>query len=64
MERLSVPRSVAMKITGHKTESVDKRYAIVSDSDRKAAAQRLETLSPALHGRCAASPCRYLTRSD
>ena len=47
MERLSVPRSVAMKITGHKTESVYKRYAIVSDSDMEAAARRLETLSPA-----------------
>ena len=33
LERASVARSVAMKITGHKTESVYRRYAIVSDAD-------------------------------
>src|SRR5258707_1355779 len=38
MERLSVPRSVAMKITGHKTESVYRRDAIVSDAGMRAAA--------------------------
>jgi hypothetical protein len=30
MERVGVPRSVATKITGHRTESVYRRYAIVS----------------------------------
>ena len=42
MERRGVPRSVATKLTGHKTENVYRRYAIVSDSDLKAAALRLD----------------------
>src|SRR6185437_9576412 len=33
LERASVPRSVAMKLTGHKTEAVYRRYAIVSERD-------------------------------
>ena len=33
LERAGVSRSVAMKRTGHKTESVYRRYAIVSESD-------------------------------
>jgi integrase len=41
LERAGVSRSVAMKMTGHKTESVYKRYAIVSDADLQAAAQKL-----------------------
>ena len=41
MERAGVPRSVAMKLTGHKTESVYRRYAIVSDADLQDATRRL-----------------------
>jgi integrase len=41
MERRGVPRSVAMKITGHRTESVYRRYAIVSDADLREAARKL-----------------------
>ena len=33
---------MATKLTGHKTEAVYRRYAIVSDADLKAAALRLD----------------------
>ncbi len=42
LERASVPRSVAMKITGHRGESIYRRYAIVSPSDLADATRRLE----------------------
>jgi integrase len=41
LERRGVPRSVAMKLTGHRTEAVYRRYAIVSDADLQDAAKRL-----------------------
>ena len=34
-----------MKLTGHKTESVYRRYAIVSKSDLEEATRRLDALS-------------------
>jgi integrase len=45
MEQAGVPRSVAMKLTGHKTENVYRRYAIVSDADLDSAAQKLSAAS-------------------
>ena len=39
MEQAGVPRSVAMKISGRKTEAVCRRY--VSDTDFAAATQKL-----------------------
>jgi len=33
MERAGVPRSVAMALTGHKTESIYRRYAITNEQD-------------------------------
>jgi integrase len=41
MDRSEVGRSVAMKMTGHKTESVYRRYAIVSETDLREAAAKL-----------------------
>ena len=45
MEQAGVPRSVAMKLTGHKTENVYRRYAIVSDAALESAAQKLSAAS-------------------
>jgi integrase len=42
LEAAGVPRSVAMKLTGHRTESVYRRYAIVSDADLHEATARIE----------------------
>ena len=44
LERAGVPRSVAMKLTGHKTESIYRRYAIVSESDLSAGVEKLAKL--------------------
>ncbi len=44
LERAGVPRSWAMKLTGHKTESVYRRYAIVSESDLFEGVQRLAAM--------------------
>ena len=45
MEQAAVPRSVAMELTGHRTENVYRRYAIVSPADLQAAAARLSSYS-------------------
>jgi integrase len=47
LERAGVPRSVAMKLTGHKTEAVYRRYAIVSEADLAEGVGKLA----ALHGK-------------
>ena len=45
-ERAGVPRSVAMKLTGHKTEAVYRRYAIVSEADLTEGLKKLARLQP------------------
>lgn len=45
LERAGVSRSVAMEMIGHKTESVYRRYAIVSEGDLRAAGAKL-AMSP------------------
>ena len=41
LERAGVPRSWAMRLTGHKTESVFRRYAIVAEQDLRDGVARL-----------------------
>ena len=45
LERAGVPRSWATQLTGHKTESVYRRYAIVSEADLATAVSRLSGLA-------------------
>lgn len=54
LERAGVPRSVAMQLTGHKTESVYRRYAIVSEADLSVGVARLAELHAGLERRHAA----------
>lgn len=44
LEHAGVSRSVAMKLTGHKTEAIFRRYAISSTSDLRDAAAKLAAL--------------------
>jgi integrase len=44
LERAGVPRSVAMKLVGHKTEAIYRRYAIVSQRDLAEGVAKLATL--------------------
>lgn len=50
LERAGVPRSVAMKLTGHKTESVYRRYAIATEADLREGVEKLARLHRQDHG--------------
>jgi len=45
LDRAGVSRTVAMKMVGHKTESIYNRYNITSDGDLRAAARKLDAAS-------------------
>jgi integrase len=50
LERAGVPRSAAMKMVGHRTEAIYRRYAIVDAPMLKDAAVKLDQLHRADHG--------------
>jgi len=51
LERAGVPRSVSMKLTGHKTEAVYRRYAIVCEADLTEGLKKLVALQDSLRGK-------------
>ncbi len=56
MEHRGLSRSVAMALTGHKTEAVYRRYAITAESDLQEAVRRLDRDSLSDSGSQTASP--------
>src|SRR5262249_1138567 len=50
LERAGVPRSAAMKMVGHKTEAIYRRYAIADESMLREGAAKLEALLAAQRG--------------
>ena len=44
LERAGVPRGDAMKLVGHKTESIYRRYAIADEGSLRAAVEKLAAL--------------------
>ncbi|UCC83198.1 MAG: tyrosine-type recombinase/integrase, partial [Gemmatimonadota bacterium] len=61
LERAGVPRSVAMKLTGHKTESVYRRYAIASEADLREGVEKLARLRTTGRAEGAVLPFRHNT---
>jgi len=55
LERAGVPRSVAMQLTGHRTEAVYRRYAIMAEADLREGVEKLAALA----GRTATEPRQF-----
>jgi hypothetical protein len=45
MEAAGVPRTTAMQMVGHETESIYRRYAIVAEAELRAAGSKLEGIT-------------------
>jgi integrase len=64
LERQGVSRSVAMKLVGHKTEAMYRRYAIVSEGDLRegvAKLARVATTTPETHAKAKTTTVRLQT---
>ena len=62
LERASVPRSGAMKLTGHKTESVHRHYAIVAEADLREAGLKLAAAASSDETKASVGPVRRMRR--
>jgi len=63
LERAGVPRSVAMQLTGHKTEAVYRRYAIVAEQDQREGVEKLAA-NTKTNGKRATSRRAHATKRD
>ena len=64
LERAGVPRSAAMKLTGHKTELIYRRYAIVSEADLGEATAKLSRFHAASQAEQDRSPDERSAKMD
>ena len=64
LEQAGVPRSVAMKLTGHRTEAVYRRYAIVSARDLRSAARQLDAYTSAYTKRASGDEVRQAAQNS
>jgi integrase len=60
LERAGVPRSTAMKMVGHRTESIYRRYAIADEAMLREGAEKLA----ALHASVGEAPRRIVVLRD
>jgi len=58
MERAGVPCSVALKLTGHKTEAAYRRYAIVCEADMSEGLKKLDRVEDAVRGAVQPMGCK------